>query len=96
MIIFRRCIPAKIKRIVAVVDVGGSIYYSTYMMIVKDRVYNTVSKAEMDGLHGDQTLTVIMPDNPDPNVKYALIFRCTLSKTATSTFRIKSIIGYEN
>lgn len=96
MIIFRRCIPTRIKRIVAVVNVGGSVYKRTYMMIVKDRVYNSNSMAEMDGLNADQTLTVTMPDNPDPNAKYALVFRCGLNKAATSTFRIKSIIGYEN
>ena len=80
----------------AVVNVGGSVYKRTYMMIVKDRVYNSNSMAEMDGLNADQTLTVTMPDNPDPNAKYALVFRCGLNKAATSTFRIKSIIGYEN
>ena len=95
IIIFKRCIPTSIKRIVAVVNVGGSVYRSTYMMLVKNNYYSSVSRSsEMAGTSSDQTLTVNMESSPDSSAKYALIFRCMLSKSATSSFKVKSIIGY--
>ena len=95
IIIFKRCIPTSIKRIVAVVNVGGSVYRSTCMVLVKNNFYSSVSKSlEMEGTKSDQTLTVNMESSPDSSAKYALIFRCMLSKSATSSFKVKSIIGY--